>query len=169
MADANRLKPIILRWEGGFAVVPGDRGGATNKGVTIGTFRQFFGADATVEQLKRMTDEQWMTVFRKGFWDKFRADEIRSQSVADICVDWAWNSGTKTAIRKVQMLLGVAADGIVGKKTLAAINAADPRQLFERVKAARLAFVEGIVSCNPSQRKFLNGWKNRINSFKFAE
>ena len=167
MADANRLKPIILRWEGGFAVVPGDRGGATNKGITIGTFRQFFGQGATVEQLKRMTDQQWMTVFRRGFWDKFRADEIRSQSVADICVDWAWNSGTRTAIRKVQTLLGVTADGVVGAKTLAAINAADPRQLFERVKAARLAFVEGIVRRSPSQRKFLNGWRNRIGSFKF--
>ncbi len=169
MADASKLKPIILRWEGGFAVVPGDRGGATNKGITIGTFRQFFGQSATVEQLKRMTDDQWMTVFRKGFWDKFRADEIHSQSVANICVDWAWNSGTKTAIRKVQTLLGVTVDGIVGARTLAAINAADPRQLFVRVKAARLAYVEGIVSRNPSQRKFLNGWKNRIKSFKFAE
>lgn len=167
MADANKLKPIILRWEGGFANLPADKGGATNKGVTIGTFRQFFGASATVEQLKRMTDEQWMTVFRRGFWDKFRADEIRSQSVANICADWAWHSGTGIAIPKVQKLLGVTADGIVGKRTLAAINAADPEQLFERVKAARLAYFDSIVRRRPSQIVFLNGWRNRVNSFKF--
>lgn len=168
MADANKLKPIILRWEGGFANLPADKGGPTNKGVTIGTFRQFFGQGATVGQLKRMTDQQWMTVFRKGFWDKFRADEIRSQSVANICVDWAWHSGTGIAIPKVQKLLGVTADGIVGKRTLAAINAADPEQLFERVKAARLAYFDSIVRRRPSQIVFLNGWRNRVNSFTYS-
>ncbi len=69
----------------------------------------------------------------------------------------------------MQKLLGVTADGIVGKRTLAAINAADPQQLFERVKAARLAYFDSIVRRRPSQIVFLNGWRNRVNSFKFAE
>ena len=51
MANAKLLQPFILRWEGGFVNDPLDRGGATNKGITIGTFRQFYGKDATVEQL----------------------------------------------------------------------------------------------------------------------
>ena len=37
MANAKRLQPFILRWEGGFVNDPLDRGGATNKGITIGT------------------------------------------------------------------------------------------------------------------------------------
>ena len=41
MANAKLLQPFILRWEGGFVNDPLDRGGATNKGITIGTFRQF--------------------------------------------------------------------------------------------------------------------------------
>ncbi len=40
MANANILLPFILRWEGGFVNDPTDRGGATNKGVTITTWRQ---------------------------------------------------------------------------------------------------------------------------------
>lgn len=168
MADAKILIPFILKWEGGFANHPKDKGGATNKGITIATFRHFFGSGATVEQLKAMTDEQWETVFRKGFWDPFKGDEIRSQSIANICVDWAWASGAKTAIRHIQQLLGVATDGVVGNITLGAINSAEPGKLFEVIKSARLAFVEAIVKRDASQRVFLKGWRNRINSIQYT-
>ena len=89
MAKAELLKPFILRWEGGFVDDPLDRGGATNKGITIGTFRNFYGKEATVEQLKNITDEQWLHIFKCGFWDKWKADDINNQSIADIVVDWA--------------------------------------------------------------------------------
>lgn len=167
MADAKKLIPFILKWEGGFANHPNDKGGATNKGITIATFRHFFGSGATVEQLKAMTDEQWETVFRKGFWNPFKGDEIRNQSIANICVDWAWGSGATTAIKQVQRLLGVAVDGVVGNITLRAINSAEPEKLFEKIKSARLAFVEAIVKRDASQQVFLKGWRNRINSIQY--
>ncbi|WP_418202490.1 glycoside hydrolase family 108 protein [Bacteroides sp.] len=167
MADAKKLIPFILKWEGGFANHPNDKGGATNKGITIATFRHFFGSGATVEQLKAMTDEQWETVFRKGFWNPFKGDEIKNQSIANICVDWAWGSGATTAIKQVQRLLGVAADGVVGNITLGAINNAEPEKLFEKIKSARLAFVEAIVKRDASQQVFLKGWRNRINSIQY--
>lgn len=37
MADVRKLKPFILKREGGFVDDPADLGGATNKGVTIGS------------------------------------------------------------------------------------------------------------------------------------
>ncbi len=40
MASVDKLLPFILRWEGGFVNDPADLGGATNKGVTIATWRQ---------------------------------------------------------------------------------------------------------------------------------
>ena len=49
MANANILLPFILRWEGGFVNDPTDRGGATNKGVTITTWRQV-GYDRSEER-----------------------------------------------------------------------------------------------------------------------
>lgn len=155
--------PFILKWEGGYVNDPADRGGATNKGVTIGTFRRFFGADATVEQLKSITDEQWLQIFRAGYWDAWKADRIKNQSVANICVDWAWASGASTSIKQVQRLLGVNPDGIVGPMTLAAINRRDPDDLFAEIKDRRLAFIKNIVSRDPSQARFINGWTNRIN------
>lgn len=39
MAKIDVLLPFILKWEGGFANDPADAGGATNKGVTIATWR----------------------------------------------------------------------------------------------------------------------------------
>lgn len=168
MADAKKLIPFILRWEGGFVNDPLDRGGATNKGITIGTFRHFFGATATVDQLKNMTEAQWLTVFRAGYWDPWRADEIVNQSIANIVVDWAWASGTKTSVRQVQKLLGITADGVVGPVTLGAIATADPRQLFDKIHAARIAFVDDIVRRTPSQKRFERGWKNRINALHFS-
>ena len=39
MANVNEFAPFILKWEGGFVDDPVDLGGATNMGVTIGTWR----------------------------------------------------------------------------------------------------------------------------------
>ena len=167
MADAKKLIPFILKWEGGFSNHPLDKGGATNKGITIATFRQFFGKNATVEQLKNMTDTQWENIFRNGYWNPFKGDAIMNQSIADICVDWAWASGTKTAIMRVQRIVGVKADGIVGNATLSAINSAEQKLLFDKIKSARISFVEAIVRKNPTQKVFLKGWKNRIQSIKY--
>lgn len=160
--------PFILRWEGGFSDHPADRGGATNKGVTLATFRQFYGADRTADDLRAMTDAQWLHIFREGYWNRWQADRIASQSLANLLVDWVWASGSH-GITRPQKILGVEADGIVGELTLAALAARDPEPLFHQLKAARIAFVEGIVRSNPSQKIFLQGWKNRINAIKWEE
>ena len=67
MANHKVLIPFILRWEGGFANVPGDRGGATNKGVTLATFRMVYGSDKTESDLRRMTNSQWEHIFLSLF------------------------------------------------------------------------------------------------------
>ncbi len=173
MANINILSPFILSWEGGFINDPHDRGGATNRGVTIATWRQVGydkdgDGDIDVDDLKLITAADAVDrVMKPHYWDRYQADRIKSQSVANIVVDWVWASG-RHGITQVQQLLGVKADGIVGEKTLAAINAQDPRQLFDRIKAARVAFIEGIVARNPSQRRFRKGWLTRLDYIKFG-
>lgn len=167
MARAELLKPFILKWEGSFANDPFDKGGATNKGITIGTFRQFYGKNATVEQLKRITDEQWLHVFKSGYWNRWQADRITNQSVANILVDWVWASGVN-GIKIPQRVLGVTEDGIVGEKTLAALHAQNPAEFFVKIHAERIKFVDDIVRRNPTQARFIKGWKNRINDIKFT-
>lgn len=167
MADYTQLVPIIKKWEGGFVNDPDDSGGATNKGVTLSTFRSFYGSNKTVDDLKKLTDQQWLYIFLNGYWNKCKATEINNQSIANIFVDWAWGSGPVTAIKKIQKIVGTDVDGIVGPKTIEAINKKDPKRLFDAIKAARIEFVENLVKQRPKDAKFLKGWKARINSFSF--
>jgi lysozyme family protein len=167
MARAEKLIPFILKWEGGYVNDPLDKGGATNKGITIGTYRHFYGKDKGIEDLKTMSQAQWEKIFMAGYWQPFKATHIKSQGIANICVDWAWASGATTAIRNVQKVLGVTIDGIVGDETLTAINRADSKELFERIKTARIDFVEAIVKRTPSQKRFIKGWINRINAIPY--
>ena len=88
--------------------------------------------------------------------------------MASILVDWLWASG-KWGIIIPQRILKVKPDGIVGDKTIFAVNAYNQRDLFDYIKTERIAFVHNIVENNPSQKKFLQGWVNRINSLKFYE
>lgn len=166
MADYRKLKPFILRWEGGYINDQADLGKQTNKGVTLSTYRSVFGKNKTVSDLKKITDEQWEFIFKKFYWDKWKADNINDQNVANILVDWLWCSGSY-GIKIPQRVLGVSADGIVGSKTIAAINARDGRELFDTIKQERKDFIDRICQTRPQNRKFKNGWLNRINSIAY--
>ena len=166
MADYKKLKPFILRWEGGYINDQADLGKQTNKGVTLSTYRSVFGKNKTVSDLKKITDEQWEFIFKKFYWDKWKADDIKDQNVANILVDWLWCSGSY-GIKIPQRVLGVSVDGIVGSKTIAAINARDGRELFDTIKQERKDFIDRICQTRPQNRKFKNGWMNRINSLAY--
>lgn len=171
MATFEKLFPTILRMEGGYCNVPGDAGGATNKGITFSVFTAWRKSQGkptpTITDLKNITDDETFAIYKAKYWNRWRADEIHSQKVANIVVDWVINSGTH-GITKPQTLLGVKADGVVGAKTLEAINSVDGDAFFEQVYNARVAFYNGIVARRPSQRKFLRGWLNRLNTIKKA-
>lgn len=167
MANHLLLIPKVLKWEGGFVNHPNDKGGATNKGVTLSTFRKYFGKTKTVDDLKNITNEQWQYIFKKGFWDRWKADLIKNQSIAELLVDWLYNSGT-WGIKYPQQVLGVVPDGVVGSKTIAAINSyPSQEELFYKLWNRRKKHYEDIVKRNPSQKIFLKGWMNRLNSFKY--
>lgn len=170
MANSSKLVPFILQWEGGFVNDPLDLGGATNKGITIGTFTEYRrrkGLKApTVQDLKNISNEDWHEVFKGLYWDRWKADEIKNQSVANILVDWVWASGSH-GIKRPQRLLGVTADGIVGSKTIAALNDKDPAELFRMIKADRIKFIDEICEKRPANNRFKKGWLNRINAIKY--
>ena len=166
MANHKILEPFILKWEGGFVNDKDDLGCATNMGVTIATYRSVFGSKKTVKDLKRMTRVQWGIIFKKYYWDKWKADDINDQNVANILVDWLWCSGYY-GIKIPQEVLGVSVDGIVGSKTIAAINARDGRELFDTIKQERKDYIDRICQTRPQNKKFKKGWLNRINSLYY--
>lgn len=171
MAKVELLAPKILKWEGGFSFHPKDKGGATNRGVTIGTFiayRQKYGLPRpTVDDLRNISDKEWIDILKILYWDKWKADQINNQSIADLLVDWVWASGIY-GIKYPQQVLGVTADGIVGSKTLEAINDyPDQEELFSKLWNRRKQHFENIVANNPSQKVFLEGWLNRLNDYTY--
>ena len=173
MANVNQLEPFILKWEGGLVNDPADLGGATNMGVTIGAWKSCGydkdgDGDIDVDDLRLLTREDVVNrVLKPHYWDRWKADDIKSQSVANILVDWVWASGAH-GIKIPQRLLGVSVDGIVGPKTLAAVNARNPRELFDMIKIARFDFIEDICRKRPANNKFKRGWMNRINDIAYV-
>lgn len=172
MADVRKLVPIILKWEGGFVNDPDDLGGATNKGVTIGTYTQYRKSKdlslPTIEDLKNISDDEWMDILKALYWDRWKADRIVSQSIANILVDWVWASGIH-GIKRPQRILGVKDDGVVGSITINALNKYNNQQeLFDKIKEDRVKFIEEICLKRPTNSKFKRGWLNRLNDFNFS-
>lgn len=173
MAKIELLVPKILKWEGGFVNHPNDKGGATNKGITIGTFtsyRKLKGfPQPSVDDLKNISNEEWMDILKTLYWDRWKADQINNQSIANFLVDWVWASGVY-GIKYPQQVLGVVVDGIVGSRTLTAVNEyPDQKELFQKLWDRRKQHFESIVQRDPSQKVFLKGWMNRLNDYKFEE
>lgn len=154
----------------GLANDPNDRGGLTMCGVTIGTYSAYCKKkrkDASPEALKALKYEEWLEILKTMFWDKWKADDIADQSLANILVDWAWASGI-TGIKRPQRMIGVVADGIVGPKTITAVNSLNAQMLFAELHADRLKHFDEIVARSPSQSVYLKGWRRRVNSIEYG-
>lgn len=166
MADYRQLIPTILKYEGGYASnIDGKT--CTMKGITLATFRNHYGKGKTCNDLRRITDEQWVYVFKNSYWDRWKADSIENQAIANLLVDWVFTSGVY-GIRYPQGVLGVTVDGKVGPKTLAAINNhPDKKHLFKLLWERRKKHFEAIARSNPSKKKFLKGWLKRLSAFEY--
>lgn len=166
MANFDLFINKLLRLEGGYVNHPNDRGGCTNKGITIATFRGVYGAGLDCEDLKKLTDEQACHIYKKNYWDVCGGDKICNSQIANLLVDYAVNCGCRTAIKAIQRLLDVQVDGVVGSQTIGAINAySEPLELFDRLMEVRRNHYLKIVEKNPSQKCFLKGWFNRLKAW----
>lgn len=165
MADYKKLIPTVLKYEGGYA---GNIDGkiCTMKGVTLDIYRKYFGRQKTCKELKGISNAEWEYIFKEGFWDRWKADKINNQSIANLLVDWCWTSGIY-GIKYPQRILGVKDDGIVGDKTIAAVNNyPNQKELFDKLWNRRKKHFEDIAKTH-NRAKFLNGWLRRLSAFKW--
>ena len=147
----------ILHHEGGYVNHPKDPGGMTNLGVTKRVWEEFVGHEVDEQTMRGLTPEMVAPLYKRMYWDRVRGDEL-PDGVDYIVFDTAVNSGPGRAIRFLQGCVGAEMDGALGPKTLAAVKAADPKQLVEDYAKRRLSFLQDL----PTWDTFGRGWGRRV-------
>lgn len=129
--------------------------------------------DETVKRHKKLSDasvelynnkvllEEVKMFYKKNFWDRMRLDEITDQHKANEMFVFGVNAGCGRSVRLAQLVVGTVADGLIGPKTIEAINAYDTDEFDREFDSEEIKYYEAIVSNNPEKKIFLNGWKNR--------
>lgn len=151
----------VLKHEGGWSDHPSDPGGATMKGVTLATFRAYVKPKGTKDDLRKITDAQLETVYRRQYWDKVHGAEL-PDGVDFAVFDYAVNSGPSKAVKDLQKVVGVSQDGKVGPKTLEAIKSMGARNVINKLCDTRLAFLKRLKTW-PT---FGKGWLKRVNGVR---
>ena len=99
--------------------------------------------------------------FKVTFWNPMAGDMINSQPIADKLYDACVNMGVETAIKLMQEAVGAESDGVMGPKTLAAINLPPESDVLEGFKNRRIIHYKSIVALNPKDEKYLEEWLSR--------
>lgn len=163
--------------EGGYSNHKADKGKETYSGVARAFWPNWKGwtiIDAvkknrtikTGEHIKNAELEGLLfNFYEDNFWKKIKGNDINDQKVANIFYDWTLTSGG--AIKQVQKAFNQNADGVVGPKTIAAINTMSGKEAHELIKSVRANYYNNLVKADPDNAVFIKGWLNRTNSFVY--
>ncbi len=165
MANFDPAIKVVLEHEGGLSDDPVDPGGVTNWGITLGWLHDF-EPGATADTIRRMTRESAVQRYRDYVWDRQGYGEIYDQDVATKWFDAAVNFGERQANMLGQAALNAIGfnldhDGVLGARTLAAINRTDSDRLVMAMSSVYSAKYHSIVEKRPASVKFLVGWLRR--------
>ena len=139
----------LIGHEGGYVNNPADPGGETKFGISRRSY--------PLEDIKRMTLDRAKVLYQRDYWGPAGCDAVPDGIKSDL-FDTAVNSGVATAIRLLQNAVGAAPDGMLGPKTLQAINDMPAPRLVARFNGWRLAFMAN----TPQWDTFSRGWVRRI-------
>ena len=149
----------VLQSEGGYVNNPADPGGRTNLGCTQTVWEEFVGHPVSEADMKALTPADVAPLYKRKYWDKVSGDDLHFG--LDYAVfDAAINSGPGRAAKWLQEVVGVEADGAIGKGTLAAVAAHDTQEVIALYNDKRLQFLESL----PTFATFGKGWSNRVSS-----
>jgi lysozyme family protein len=152
---------MVLKHEGGFVNHPKDPGGMTNLGVTKAAWEAWLVRTVTESDMRALTPEKVKPFYKAMYWDKIKGDDLPS-GVDYAAYDLAVNSGTGRAAKYLQQIAGVTADGVIGPKSIEAINACDPKQTVQALCDMRLDFLKRL----PTFETFGKGWSRRVAEVK---
>lgn len=158
----------LIGHEGGYSNDERDPGNWTGGKIRVGKLKGTkFGLAANTYpnlDIKNITLAQAKEIYKKDWWDKLGGHGLHSAITFQLW-DFAINAGKKRAIIELQQAAGVIADGIIGPKTIVAVNALDLNDVLLSLTAERLKFYTSL-STWPTYGK---GWTNRVaDNLKYA-
>ncbi|WP_298642717.1 glycosyl hydrolase 108 family protein [uncultured Cardiobacterium sp.] len=136
-----------------------DRGGSTNHGITQATYdawRELHGRPS--RSVRAIEHAEVDAIYREQFANKILFDKL-PLGLDYALFDFAVNSGVSRAVRFLQRILKVRADGSLGAKTLAALAEADVGQVIKDLCKDRLRFLRRLKAW----KHFGKGWAKRVN------
>lgn len=164
MSHFPKILAMTLHHEGGWSDHVKDPGGATMKGITMKTYSDFLGRPAMKDELRRIPDDHLEAIYRRGYWDKVRGDELAaiSPGLAAVVFDFAVNSGPGRAAKALQSLCGAVTDGAIGPNSLKQVKAwvelMGPQGAVDAYQAFRQHYLESLDAF----ATFGKGWTRRI-------
>lgn len=167
MADFLPAYEAMILAEGGYQLhnVAGDTGGLTYAGIARNKNPQWPGW-GYIDRDETPPSQLVRDFYLAGWWAPLQGDKITDQAVATSLFKFAVNTSAPyrptTAVKLAQVVLGVTPDGVLGAKTLAALNAMEPGSFLARFALAQIARYRDICMRDRTQSKFLLGWINRV-------
>lgn len=168
MADINLYFPKEKNLEGiKFENDPSDL--PTKFGLTIDDIHEFNideNGDGVIDwrDVRDLTDSEALNILKKLYWDYFKADQIKNQLLGEFIVDSGLHEGRRLIAKYTQSILGLSTDGLVGDKTVSAINSSNAHLLFLSLRTKRIERYDWIVANYPNKKKYYDGWINRANA-----
>ncbi len=164
----RRIIAHLLEVEGwpAFTNDPDDRGSATKGGITLATLSAHRGRPCTVAELQALPQSEAEAIYRQRFITGPRFDRVEDELLRWQLVDASVLSGPARVTRWLQEAAGILpADGILGSKTTAAVNATSAHRLGLRVAALRAEFLGRLIEADRTQAKYAAGWMVRAMRF----
>ena len=165
----DAAQAFVLQWEGADGKVSNDkddRGGITKYGVCL-RFLKSIRAGVNADTIRNLTKKEATDIFHSEFWDKCRCDELPDR-IAFALYDTAVNVGNKQAVKFLQRALGIKDDGIIGTDTVYFAKNCDVDEVLADFLDQRRAFYRHLADKYPTDKKFLNGWLNRVDALSVA-
>lgn len=158
----ERIFDYLLRVEGGYSDDKNDKGGKTKFGITEEDARKY-GYKSRMRDLQLEVAD----IYNKNYYHKNGLDTLKSDKIALSVCDFIVNSGAWGA-EKAQAALNelgfdLRVDGILGEKSLAALNEVDEAKFLEKYHDLQRRYYRVLAANKPSQKKFLTGWLNRVD------
>lgn len=158
----------LIGHEGGYSTDKRDAGNWTGGKVGVGTLKGTkYGIAANTYpnlDIKNLTIAQAKEIYKKDWWDKLGGNGLHSAITFQLW-DFAINAGKKRAVMELQQAVGVTADGVIGPKTMEAVNAQDLNDVILTLTAERLKFYTSLGTWST----YGKGWTNRVaDNLKYA-